>query len=144
METLYRLFSGLTASIIAVFAPVSPLIVSTVLFIGVDFLTGVAADRARVRRHGGCWYFESRKAWNTILKLLMALLCIVLGWLLEHYILDFTQIRFAKLFTGFICGVELWSFLENAAEISDAPLFLQLRHFARRHAERNTGRKDGI
>ncbi len=135
METLYRLFSGIAASILAVFAPVSPLIISTVVFIGVDFLTGVAADRAENRRLGRAWRFQSRKAWNTVLKLLMALLCIILGWLLEHYILDFMRIPLSRIFTGFICGVELWSFLENAAELSDAPVFLQLRQYARRHTD---------
>ena len=132
METWSRFFSGLVAAVAGFFAPISPLILSTVVFIGVDFLTGIAADRKEALAEQRTWYFESRKAWRTVLKLTMALTCIVLGWMMEHYILDFVTWRLARLFTGFICGVELWSFLENAAVLSDAPVFVALRRVARR------------
>ena len=46
METLYRLVSGTAAGIAALFAPIGPLVACAVVFIGIDFLTGVAADRA--------------------------------------------------------------------------------------------------
>ena len=38
-------------------------------FVAVDFLTGVLADRRKVRRTGAEWRFESHKAWRTITKL---------------------------------------------------------------------------
>ena len=37
---------------------------------------------------------------------------------------------------GFTCGVEFWSFLENAAQLSDAPLFRWLRRYAKRRMEK--------
>ena len=46
METLYRLVSGAAAGIAALFAPIGPLVACTVVFIGIDFLSGVAASRA--------------------------------------------------------------------------------------------------
>lgn len=134
MEASYRLFSGILASVAALFSPIAPLILSTGAFIAVDFLTGIAADRARSRRKGERWYFESRKAWNTIRKLGLALVTIALAWILEHYVLQgFMATHLTRIFTGFICGVELWSFLENASELSDAPVFRFLRRYARRH-----------
>ena len=45
----------------------------------------------------------------------------------------------ARLFTGFTCGVELWSFLENASQLSDAPLFRWLRRYVRRRIRREAG-----
>ena len=42
------------------------------------------------------------------------------------------QLNVAKLLTGVTCGVELWSFLENAAQLSDAPLFRWLRRYVKR------------
>ena len=44
MEALYRWVSGLAAAGAALLAPAAPLVVCAVLFIGVDFVTGTAAD----------------------------------------------------------------------------------------------------
>lgn len=132
MEALFRFVSGLAAGIAALFAPIGPLIVTTALFIGIDFLSGVAADRAAARREGRAWYFESCKAWRTVVKLALTLTAIAMAWLIESCVLDFMQLNLARLFTGFTCGVELWSFLENAAQLSDAPLFRWLRRYVRR------------
>ena len=139
MESWCRFVSGAAAGLAAVFAPVAPMIVCAMLFIGVDFVTGLAADRAATRRAGGPWYFESRKAWRTVLKLALTLTAIVMAWLLDRYVLDFLHLNVARLFTGFTCGVEFWSFLENAAQISDAPVFRWLRRYVRQRIVQQTG-----
>ena len=46
METLYRYVSGAAAGIAGLFAPAGPLITTTLLFIVMDFLSGVAAAPA--------------------------------------------------------------------------------------------------
>lgn len=136
METLYRLFSGAAASLAALFAPVASLVGCAVCFIAVDFLTGVAADRAATRRAGHKWYFESRRAWRTVLKLGFVVVAIGMAWLIDRCVLGFMHAELARLFTGFTCGVELWSFLENAAELSGAPLFRRLQRIVRSRLER--------
>ena len=136
METLYRLVSGAAAGIAALFAPIGPLVACAVVFIGIDFLSGVAASRAAARREGRAWYFE---AWRTVLKLALAITAIAMAWLIDSCILDFMELNVARLFTGFTCGVELWSFLENASQLSDAPLFRWLRRYVRRRIRRETG-----
>ena len=135
MEALYRFVSGLAAGIAALFAPIQPLVVTSLLFIAVDFLSGVLADRADARHAGREWYFESGKAWRTVLKTGLVITTIAMAWLLDRCVLDFMQLNLAKLFTGFTCGVELWSFLENAAQLSEAPLFRWLRRYAKRRVE---------
>ncbi|WP_418992916.1 phage holin family protein [Alistipes sp.] len=132
MEALYRLVSGAAAGIAALFAPIGPLVACAVAFIGIDFLSGVAAGRAVALRAGRAWYFESCQAWRTVLKLGLTITTIGMAWLLENCVLDFMHLDLARLFTGFTCGVELWSFLENAAQLSDAPLFRWLRRYVRR------------
>ena len=127
METLYRLISGLTAGFIALFAPIGPLVACAMAFIGIDFLSGVAASRAAARRKGHTWYFES------------CVTAIAMAWLIDSCVLDFMQLNVARLFTGFTCGVELWSFLENAAQLSDAPLFHWLRRYVRRRIRKEAG-----
>ena len=64
---------------------------------------------------------------------------IAMAWLIDSCILDFMQLNVARLFTGFTCGVELWSFLENAAQLSDAPLFRWLRRYVHRRIRKEAG-----
>lgn len=136
METLYRLVSGAAAALAALFAPIATLVVCTVVFIGIDFFSGVAASCAVARRAHRAWYFESREAWRTVLKLALAITAIAMAWLIDSCVLDFMNLNIARIFTGFTCGVELWSFLENAAQLSDAPLFGRLRRYVHRRIER--------
>ena len=128
METLYRLISGLTAGFIALFAPIGPLVACAMAFIGIDFLSGVAASRAAARHPS-----------RTVLKLGLTVTAIAMAWLIDSCVLDFMQLNVARLFTGFTCGVELWSFLENAAQLSDAPLFHWLRRYVRRRIRKEAG-----
>lgn len=139
METWYRLVSGAAAGIAALFAPVGPLVATALLFIGADFLSGVAADRAAARRAGRRWYFESCKAWHTVTKAALAVTMIAMAWLLDTCVLGFMQLHAANLLAGFTCGVELWSFTENAAQLSDARLFRYLRRYVRRRIRKEAG-----
>lgn len=139
METLFRFISGTAAALAALFAPIAPLVACAMVFIGIDFLSGVAASRALARREGRSWYFESCEAWRTVLKLALVVTAIAMAWLIDCCILDFMELRTARLFTGFTCGVELWSFLENAAQLSDAPLFRWLRRYVRRRIRKEAG-----
>ncbi len=129
MEIWYRYFSGVAVSLCALFAPITPLVWCVVAFIGVDFLTGIAASRARAKHEGKEWYFRSFYAWRTIYKLGFTLIAVGMAWLLDECVMSFVTLNLARLVTGFVCGVEMWSFLENAAQISDAPLFRWLQKF---------------
>lgn len=145
METLFRFISGTLTAVASLFAPVGPLVACVTLFVGVDFVTGVAADRAAARREGRVWYFESCEAWRTVRKLSLVVVSVGMAWLLDCCVLDFLHLRLANLLTGFVCGVEMWSFLENAAQLSDAPLFRAMRRVLhRRLHEGSRGGKGGV
>ncbi len=139
METLYRLFSGLVAAVAAVMAPAVPIISTALVFIGVDFLSGIAADRATAHREGRRWFFESHKAWHTVVKASLTVTAIAMGWLLDVCVAEVVNLHVARLLAGFTCGVELWSFLENAAQLSDAPFFRTMRRFLRRRIGEEVG-----
>ena len=139
METLFRLISGAVMGLIALFAPIGSLVACAVVFIGIDFVSGVTASRAIAKRAGKTWYFESREAWRTIVKLTLTVVLIALAWLIDSCILDFMRLNLAKIFTGFVCGIELWSFLENASQISDAKIFVWLRQYVHRRLEKELG-----
>ncbi len=131
METLYRSVSGAAAGIAALFAPVGPLVACATLFVGIDFVSGVAADRHRARRAGRPWYFESREAWRTVRKLGFAIVAIAMARIVDTLPAGLFPPDFARLFAGFVCGVEMWSFLENACRMGDSRLLRRLRRFVR-------------
>ncbi len=132
MEVLYRYFSGVAISLMALFAPIAPLVWCVVAFILIDFISGVAASRAEALRSGEVWFFQSQYAWKTLYKLGFTIVAVAMAWLIDECILSFLNVQIARLFTGFVCGVELWSFLENASMISDAPLFEWMRKYVKR------------
>ncbi len=116
--------------------PIAPLIATALVFIAIDFVTGIMASRAVARREGRDWWIESRKAWRTIYKAGFTAVAIIMMWLIDHVLLGFLNLNLANLFTGFVCGVELWSFLENATTISSSPLFSWLGKWVKRRVEK--------
>ena len=127
MGALYRYCSGVASSIAALFAPLTPLVWSVVGFILFDFLTGVGASLVERRREGKAWYFESRLAWHTIEKLGFTTTALAMTFVIDVVILQSPTAHLTRLFTGFVCGVEMWSFLENACRISSSPLLRYIR-----------------
>ncbi len=135
MEALYRLFSGMAAGIVAFFAPIGGTILCAVCFVAADFITGIMADRSNAKRNGREWFFESHLAWRTLYKAGFLSMAIGMAWMIDSCILDFMGLHTARVLAGFACGVELWSMLENASEISDSPLFRILRRYLRRQVK---------
>lgn len=130
--------SGAAAGVLSLFAPVRALVACAVVFIAIDFVTGVLASRKRARRAGSPWLFESEKAWATVIKLIFVMAGVVLAWMIDALIVPFWELKLANLFTGFACGVEFWSYLENAAEISDHPVFRGLKKLMKKKLDYDT------
>ena len=129
MEALFRYFSGAMTAAASFFAPIGSTVICALVVVGTDFVTGVSADRHRARRVGSAWRFESRRAWRSVKKAGFLVTAIAMAWMIDACILEFMSLHTARLMAGFACGVELWSVLENASEICESPLFLQLRRF---------------
>ena len=110
----------LLSVLVGLLAPVQTLVCCALAFVCIDFVTGVVASRVRARRQRARWAFESAKAWQTVYKIVLVTVGIALTWLIDRFVLPFAELHLANLFTGFVCGVELWSYLENAAELSRA------------------------
>ena len=135
-----KMFAGVFASLAALICDnLLPLFVTVVLFEAMDFITGVVKSAVLAKRAGRRFAFESVKAWRTIYKVVFILIGIVLAEMLDKTIAEETRLRFANWFTAFCCGVEFWSFLENAAVISDHPLFRWLRKFMKLKVEDQLG-----
>lgn len=139
MDNLLKYTSGVAVSAVGFFAPISTMIVVVAVFIAIDFITGVWASAVRARRKGVPWCFSSRKAWNTIIKLVFVMGGVVLTWVLDEFVLIGLNLHLSRIFTGFVCGIELWSYLENAAEISNHPIFRWLNKWVLNKIEEKTG-----
>lgn len=139
MEALYRYANGCAGSVVAMLAPAAPLVWCVAAFIAVDFVTGVAASHAEARRDGREWYFESREAWRTAQKLGLVTVALAMACIVDSLPAGMFPPDFARLLAGFVCGVEMWSFLENACRMSDAPLLRRLRRFVRCRSGKEAG-----
>ncbi len=144
METGIRYLFGAVAALVGIFAPVGGMIACALVFVTVDFFTGVAASYHRAKRCGVPWSFESRRAWDTVRKAVFIVAGIALSWLVDGMVLGFADLHIANLFTGFVCGVELWSFLENGAEVCDYPPFRWLRRFMYRQLTERLGGSENL
>ena len=139
MEILFKYISGAVVALVGMLCPITPLIASAMLFISIDFITGILASRAEAKRAGETWHLQSRKAWRTVAKAGFVALAIVMMWIIDYAILGFMHLNLANIFTGFVCGVELWSFIENAARISGAPLFEWISRWFKRRIGKEVG-----
>jgi phage-related holin len=135
MENSVKYLWGAATAVAALLAPIQGLVLCALVFVAIDFATGVWASRCRARRAGVAWSFSSRRAWTTTLKLVFVMAGIMLAWLLDSVVLTFVELHLAKLFTGFVCGVEFWSYLENAADISGQPLFRAIKRLLKRKVD---------
>lgn len=142
MEALCRYISGSVAALVALFAPVVPLVWCVTGFILFDFLTGVMASHHEARERGRAWYFESCVAWRTIEKLGFSVISLCMAFTIDTLLLGFMELHLTNLLAGFVCGVEMWSFLENACRISDAPLLRHLRGLVRQKVREEVERNE--
>lgn len=124
-------FSAMLGVICSAILPVVDLIVTSFVFILIDFVVGVIASRARYKKLGKLeeWGFESEKMWNTVYKAVFVGVGIVMLQTLDARVLPAVPLNLANYFCGFVCAVEFWSFLEGAAIISNHPVFRWLRKY---------------
>lgn len=139
---MYRLSNAAVLGLTALFAPIQPLVLCALIFILIDFVTGVLASRCEAKQQGVAWYFSSREAWRTLRKAGFVVMTIAMAWLVECCILNFMTLHLTRIITGAICGVEVWSFLENASVLSDAKLFGWLGNYVKRKVEHEIGDYD--
>jgi phage-related holin len=122
-------------SILSIFAPVSKLAVIAFAFVVIDFIFGLIVS-VRVRKVG----FTTEKLYKSIWKLLGVEVSICLAYLLDVHVIDFTPtLHLANIFTGIICGAELWSILTHFAILSDHPVFRLIKKWGKAEIENKIG-----
>lgn len=114
-----KFLEALLASILAVFAPIQMVIVTTGVLVLADLLTGVLAARKRGEK------INSGGLRRTVTKTTVYLTAICLGFLVERYMIgDFIAV--SKIVSGLISAVEAKSIFENLDTLNGSSIFKSL------------------
>lgn len=114
-----KFIEGLVAAILAVFAPIKMIIITTIVLVFADLLTGMIAAHKRGES------LKSSAMRRTITKILVYLSAVCLGFLVETFMLE-GYLAVSKIVAGLIGVVELKSILENLDSVNGSPLFKSL------------------
>lgn len=105
------LLSGAMGWLSTFFAPIWTVIVVVCVFILIDAILGTKVSITR----GG--KFESRRLWSTLKKFGNCAMIISCCHLMDTEIVKSIDIHLVEGFSGIVCGVELWSMIENLQAI---------------------------
>jgi len=110
---------ALALNVLAILAPIQPVLIATGVLIFADLVLGLAAAWKRGEA------ITSAALRRTISKIVIYNIAVISGFIVEKYLMS-DLIPATKLIAGVIGAVELKSILENADTINGAPIFLSI------------------
>lgn len=132
VQHIWNFLFGIIIVLIGYFLPIKNVVHVMSAAIMFDLFTGLWA--ARVKGKG----WKSIKMWRTIYKLFISTIIIMLLYAMDKE-MGTPIIQMHKIAAWLITGFEIWSILENAAEISNLRIFIILRNFMQDKIEQQTG-----
>lgn len=103
-------------AILSVFAPIKMVLITALVLVGADFVTGVWA--AKVRKEE----ITSARMKESVIKAAVYEIAIIFAFLAEHYLIG-DLVPATKLVAALIGLVEMKSLLENLDSINGKPIF---------------------
>ena len=113
--------------------PLGVLMLWFFIFIAVDMITGISAS-IKERK-----IIESNKLRKTVYKLFMYCTVIVLVHGIDVEMITMIDLNLAKISSAIICGIELYSILENCYRITGNNVFRILTRFVLKKVEDGAG-----
>lgn len=113
--------------------PLGVLMLWFFIFIAVDMITGISAS-IKERK-----IIESNKLRKTVYKLFMYCTVIVLVHGIDVEMITMIDLNLAKISSAIICGIELYSILENCYRITGNNVFRILTRFVLKKVEGGAG-----
>jgi len=113
---------GLLVSTCAVFAPIKMMLISTIVLVFVDLVTGIIAAKKKGQK------ITSSGIKRTFIKFTVYMTGIMVGFLAETYMLG-GYIAISKLAAGLIAVVECVSLYENLNVIYGSDIFKKIVQF---------------
>lgn len=152
INTIWKFLAGLIGAGFALLLPVKDLIYIVLTCTAIDFAVGIMASHkrhyaAKPRTRRVWWtyiirppeWLQSKRMWRTGEKCVLIVIGIYMFYQLDITILENTNRLLARIFAGFISAVELYSFLENAAYLTDYAPFRAAKKIVRDRVEKETG-----
>ena len=130
---IHKIWAYSITSILGFFEPLWVLMLWFFIFIACDFVTGVSAS-IKERK-----IITSNKLSRTIKKMLMYCMVIVLVHAIDKDMLTIVDFGLARICATIICGIELYSILENCYRLTGNQVFKVLTRFALKKIEKETG-----
>ena len=118
-----KIVYGLTGAVMSFLAPIQVFVLWMLIFVGADLVSGVWAAKKRGEK------LESKKLRGTINKMTWYFMFIILAQGLDVKVIPFIDLHLASMVSAIICGVELYSVLENAYSITGNRVFYMLTQF---------------
>ncbi|MBO7097732.1 MAG: phage holin family protein [Alphaproteobacteria bacterium] len=128
-----KVWAYLIVSSIGFLEPLGVLMIWFLIFVACDMVTGITAsvkERQIITSHG---------LQRTVVKFLMYAMTIVLLNAIDVYMLVVAHLGLAKIGATIICGIELYSILENCYRITGNKVFKVLTQFTLKKIEDSTG-----
>lgn len=117
----------------AFFEPLCVLMLWFFIFVGVDMITGISAA-VKERQ-----IIESNKLRKTIYKLFMYCTVIMLVHAIDTEMITLVNLGLARICSAIICGIELYSVLENCYRITGNRVFKILTQSVLKKVENEIG-----
>ena len=133
MVTPEKMIYAFMIGISGFFAPIWALVLWMSIFVLFDLFSGVIAAKKRGE------LLQSCKLRRTVNKLVWYFSAILLAHGLDAGILSFIDLHLAPFAAAIICGVELYSILENAYSITGNRVFWILTQFTTQKIKDTTG-----
>lgn len=130
---LDKIWSYCITGALSFFEPLYVLILWFFIFVMCDMITGVSAS-IKERK-----IITSNRLSRTIKKLVMYSMAIVLVHSIDKDMLTFVDLGLARICAAIICGIELYSILENCYRITGNRVFRILTQFTLKKIEDQTG-----
>lgn len=130
---LDKIWAYLITSLMGFFEPIEILILWMLIFILADMVTGIHASLTEGNRIQSC------KLQKTVHKFLLYAMTICLLEGMDKYLLDLVDCHLANIGATIICGIELYSILENCYRVTGNQVFKVLTHWTLNKIKDNTG-----
>jgi phage-related holin len=130
---LDKIWAYSISATIAFLEPINVLFLWLIIFIMVDFISGIYASLIEGN------YVTSHKMQKTVIKFVIYSTALFLLHGIDAYMITFAKLYLARIGCTLICGIELYSIFENCYRITGNPLFKILTQFTLKKIEENTG-----
>lgn len=130
-----KIWAYLIVGSVGFFEPLGVLMLWFLIFVMCDMVTGITAS-VKERK-----IITSSGLQRTVVKFLMYSMTIILLHAIDRYMLIVANLGLAKIGATIICGIELYSILENCYRITGNIVFKALTQFTLKGIEKHTGVK---